>query len=265
MILYYTGRDIRSGTSRDSLVGGTILDTDAGNGGVEYDPAALAALVAELRAHHETAQDLVLAALREAIHESVLPPGARLRQEELSAVFATSRIPVREALRLLEYEGFVTSEPRRGFVVTELDADQLEEVYELRCVLETHAVRAAIPLLTDLDLADLSRLYEEMETADDPDVRLVRRDQFYLRLYSVTARPQLLDLIARLRKRIPRPLRWKLVRHLHEPHHRRTLFQAVQNGDADLAASELESHYRKVIGLLRRFLREAKGQPIGLP
>ena len=161
---------------------------------------------------------------------------------------------------MLEYEGFVTSEPRRGFIVTELDADQLDEVYELRSVLETYAVRAAIPLLTDLDLLDLSRLYEEMETADDPDIRLVKRDLFYLRLYSVTARPQLFDLIVRLRKRIPRPLRWKLVSHLHEPNHRRTLYQAVQNGDVDLAASELESHYRKVIGLLRRFLREAKHQ-----
>lgn len=239
-------------------------ETSVTNGGADYDPAALAALVTQLRARHETAQDLALAALREAIHEGVLPPGARLRQEELSAVFDTSRIPVREALRMLEYEGFVTSEPRRGFVVTALDADQLEEVYELRSVLESHAVRAAIPLLTDLDLADLSRLYDEMETADDPDVRLLRRDQFYLRLYSVTARPQLLDLIVRLRKRIPRPLRWKLVRHLHEPHHRRTLLQAVQDGDADLAAREIESHYRKVIGLLRRFLREAKGQQVTL-
>jgi DNA-binding GntR family transcriptional regulator len=235
------------------------------NGGADYDAAALAALVVQLRARHATAQDLALAALREAIHEGVLPPGARLRQEELSAVFDTSRIPVREALRLLEYEGFVRSEPRRGFVVTELDADQLEEIYELRLALETHAVRAAIPLLTDLDLAELSQLYEEMETADDPDVRLVKRDLFYLRLYSVTARPQLVDLIVRLRKRIPRPLRWKLVRHLHEPNHRRILFQAVQNGDADLAAHELESHYRKVIGLLRRFLREAKQQQAAVP
>jgi DNA-binding GntR family transcriptional regulator len=228
---------------------------------VPYDPDALAQLVARLRTSHSTAQDLVLAALREAIHESILPPGTRLRQEELSAVFETSRIPVHEALRVLEYEGFVESEPRRGFVVIGLDADQLEEIYELRSVLETHALRLAIPLLTDVDLAELAELYDEMEHAEDPDRRLLRRDQFYLRLYAVAARQQLLDLIVRLRKRIPRPLRWQLVRHLHEPGHRRAVFEAVQNGDADRAAAELESHYRKVIGLLRRFLREAKQRP----
>ena len=50
------------------------------------------------------------------------------RQEDLAAVFDTSRIPVREALRVLEYEGLVASEPHRGFTVTSLDAEQIDEL-----------------------------------------------------------------------------------------------------------------------------------------
>ena len=83
-------------------------------------------------------------------------------------------------------------------------------------------------------------------------------EQFYLKLYGVTARPRLVGLIARLRQEVARSLRWKLVQ--HSPSHHDIFFDAVKNGDADLAAAELASHYRKVVALLRRFLREAKEQ-----
>ena len=225
---------------------------------VVYEASELAALIDAKRARHETAQDLVLETLREAILDGILPPGARLRQEDLAAAFRTSRIPVREALRVLEYEGLATSEPHRGFTVTALDADQVEEIYELRTVLETHAVRLAIPLLTQPDLDDLQRLYDAMETVEAADEKLATREKFYLRLYGVTARPRLVGLIARLRQEVARSLRWKLV--AHSPSHHEIFFEAVKSGDADLAAAELASHYRKVVALLRRFLREAKEQ-----
>jgi DNA-binding GntR family transcriptional regulator len=223
-----------------------------------YDAAELAALIESMRTQHETAQALVLETLREAILDGVLPPAARLRQEDLAAAFHTSRIPVREALRVLEYEGLARSEPHRGFTVTSLDADQIEEIYELRTVLETHAVRAAVPLLTQVDLEELQRLYDQMELAVAADEKLASRERFYLRLYAVTARPRLVGLIARLRQEVARSLRWQLVQ--HSPSHHEIFFEAVRNGDADLAAAELASHYRKVVALLRRFLREAKEQ-----
>jgi DNA-binding GntR family transcriptional regulator len=60
----------------------------------------------------------------------------------------------------------------------------------------------------------------------------------------------------RLRQEVARSLRWKLIQ--HSPSHHEIFFDAVVNGDADLAAAELAAHYRKVAGLLQRFLREAK-------
>ena len=211
-----------------------------------------------MRSRHNTAQDLVLETLREAILEGILPPDTRLRQEDLAAAFSTSRIPVREGLRVLEYEGLARSEPHRGFTVTALDADQIEEIYELRTVLESHAVRTAIPLLTIPDLADLQRLYDEMEDTDPADAKLAKREAFYLRLYSTTARPRLVGLIARLHQEVARSLRWRLVQ--QSPSHHEIFFEAVKAGDADLAVAELASHYRKVVALQRRYLREAKRQ-----
>src|SRR5262245_3711157 len=198
-----------------------------------YDPAELAAIVDSARAEHGTAQEIVLEALRQAILEGVLAPGARLRQEDLAEVFGTSRIPVREALRALEYEGLVSSEPHRGFTVTALDADDVEEVYDLRVQLESHALRLAIPALTQQDLVELEALVKAMQSAHAPDERLANRERFYLRLYSVSGRPRLVSLIMRLQHEVARLLRWPTIQHSGEVHEQ--FFEAVRTGDTDRA------------------------------
>lgn len=212
-------------------------------------------IIAANAAQELTAQDLVLASMREAILTAALPPGTRLRQEKLAELFGTSRIPVREALRALEYEGLVTSMPRRGFTVTELDADDIEEVYDLRILLESHAVRLAVPLITDEDLQNLEELYARMVTAASGDELLAGREAFYSRLYSITGRPRLVAQISRLRQEIARSLRWPTLQHAPE-HHERFL-EAIRAGDAEAAAAQLASHYRRVAILIRRYLRDA--------
>lgn len=226
---------------------------------VGHDADDFLQLVARRRGDFGTAQELVLETLREAILNGILSPGARLRQEDLAAAFQTSRIPVREALRALEYEGLARSEPHRGFAVTALDADEIEEIYDLRIVLESHAVRLAIPLLTEDDFAELQALYDQMENSEDSDLKLAKREQFYLRLFDATARPRLVGLIERLRQEVARSLRWKLIQ--DSPAHHGDFFDAVKRGDGDVATNELAAHYQKVVALLRRFLREAKTSP----
>jgi DNA-binding GntR family transcriptional regulator len=222
-----------------------------------YDAQQLVAIADRWRDATITAQDMVAETLREAILEGVLGPGVRLRQEELATLFDTSRIPVREALHLLEYEGLASSEPRRGFTVTALDADQIEEVYDLRIALESLAVRIAIPLMTGEDRAELQTLYEQMQAEDDLVTQLAVREQLYLRLYNITARPRLVGLILRLRQEAAPSLRWRLVQHSPETH--QAIFEAVMAGDPEAAVEALTVHYRKVTALYRRFLREARG------
>lgn len=220
--------------------------------------AKLAAIIDAARQQNVTAQELVLASVRNAILSGVMGPGARLRQEELADVFGTSRIPVREALRALEYEGLVASEPHRGFTVTALDADDVEEVYDLRILLESEAVRLALPLLTDEDLEDLEQLFQTMQTAESPDQQLASRERFYLRLYSVTGRPRLVGLIVRLRQEVARVLRWATIQHSSSIHEH--FFEAVRVGDADRAVAHLSGHYRRVAILIRRYIKEAEAR-----
>jgi DNA-binding GntR family transcriptional regulator len=225
------------------------------NGADAATKARLDRIIAAATADNHTAQDVVLTSMREAILTAALPPGMRLRQEKLAVMFGTSRIPVREALRALEYEGLVTSLPYRGFTVTQLDADDIEEVYDLRIVLESHAVRLAVPLMTDDDLQVLESLYTAMVAAEAGDGQLAARERFYIRLYSMTGRPRLVNLIARLRQEIARSLRWPTLQ--HAPEHHEQFFAAVRAGDAERAASQLASHYRRVAILIRRYLRDA--------
>ena len=228
------------------------------NGSGSSEAEHVRAIIEAARETNVTAQELVLASLREAVLAGVFEPGARLRQEELAEIFETSRIPVREALRALEYEGLVRSEPHRGFTVTRLDADEVEEVYDLRVVLESHAVRLALPLLTDEDLEDLEQLFAQVRDAPDPDEGLAAREAFYTRLYSVTGRPRLVGLIIRLRQEVARALRWPTIQHSPSIHEQ--FFEAVRTGDAERAVAQLAAHYRRVAALIRRHLRESEAR-----
>lgn len=231
------------------------MSVDGVNGNDPGVRARLERIIADTAAKNLTAQDLVLTSMREAILTAALPPGTRLRQEKLADLFGTSRIPVREALRALEYEGLVTSLPYRGFTVTELDADDIEEVYDLRVLLESHAVRLAVPLMTDEDLQTLEDLYAEMTAAEPGDAQLAARERFYIRLYSMTGRPRLVSLISRLRQEVARSLRWPTLQ--HAPEHHEQFFAAIRAGDAEGAASQLANHYRRVAILIRRYIRDA--------
>ena len=102
-----------------------------------------------------TAQDRAAATLRAAILDGELRPGQRINQEAWAERAEVSLIPVREALRALAGEGLVTYRPRRGYAVTELDLEELEEVYRLRKLLETDALRRGVESATASDVRAL--------------------------------------------------------------------------------------------------------------
>jgi DNA-binding GntR family transcriptional regulator len=102
-----------------------------------------------------TAQEAVLVALRQAIVSGELKPGEQVRQEALAERFGVSRVPLREALKILEGEGSVAYVPRRGYFVAELSLGDLLEVYRIRELLEAEAVRVGLSRLTGADLVEL--------------------------------------------------------------------------------------------------------------
>lgn len=112
-----------------------------------------------------TTGEHALDALRRAIVAGELRPGQRVPQEEVADALGVSVAPVREALRVLEQEGQVTYFPRRGYFVTELRIADLEEIYDLRRLLEERAVRHALRTLDDARLATIDAAAVECERA----------------------------------------------------------------------------------------------------
>jgi DNA-binding GntR family transcriptional regulator len=110
-----------------------------------------------------TAPDTIAAALRAEILSGETKPGTLLRQEDLAARFAMSRIPVRDALRLLEAEGLVTIATNRGAQVIQLSRDEVAEIYHLRSLIECDCLSLAVPRMTPEDLEHIERVRQRAE------------------------------------------------------------------------------------------------------
>jgi DNA-binding GntR family transcriptional regulator len=104
----------------------------------------------------------VLGTLRPAILSGELPRGMRLIEEEIAARLGVSRGPVREALAVLEQEGLVTMQPRRGASVVGVTERDIRELYDLRRLLETHAAGLAAANARPEDIDYLNGLSERL-------------------------------------------------------------------------------------------------------
>ena len=92
-------------------------------------------------------------------------PGERLTEEHLAKKLGVSRTPVREALHKLESEGWIKALETRGFVVSRDTKDEVEELFELRAILEGHALRIISGKISDQDLEQLNGFIEKAEEA----------------------------------------------------------------------------------------------------
>lgn len=107
----------------------------------------------------------IAAALRRAIILGELPAGLHLEEPVLSEKFGVSRIPIREAVIRLAYEGLVRMEPRRGAFVDGMTAADIHDIFEFRILLERYAIRRAAACIDAVGLARLVATVEQMEEA----------------------------------------------------------------------------------------------------
>lgn len=114
-----------------------------------------------------TAQEAVLAELRRTIASGELKPGQSIAQATLAQRLGVSRVPVREALKILQGEGQVEYQPHHGYSVTRLDLDDLREAYRIRQLLETEAAQISIPAFGPADVAALAQAAREVDDAGD--------------------------------------------------------------------------------------------------
>ncbi|MFN8213940.1 MAG: GntR family transcriptional regulator [Candidatus Nanopelagicales bacterium] len=148
-----------------------------------------------------TAQERMLEALRTDVLTGALQPGEQVVQELIAEQHGVSRVPVREALQTLTSEGLITHLPHRGYFVTELSVPDLLEVYRLRELLETEALRTGIPVLTDMDVATIQHLADRVDEAgaggDLAGLTNANRD-FHFAMFEAAGMPRLRRLLRQL-------------------------------------------------------------------
>lgn len=195
-------------------------------------------------------------ALRDDIIRGVHAPGTRLAEEALSARYGVSRVPVREALRTLEAEGFVRSRPYAGVVVAELDDAEAEDLLEIRARLEPlGAARAAVRHTPE----QLGRMKELLSLAEDA-VDAGRMDElarlnsrFHEVLAQASGSRTLTQLVTQLSWKIAWVYTAELPRRAEDSwREHREIVKALESGDPDKAARVVTRHIAQAQQAYRR-------------
>jgi hypothetical protein len=107
---------------------------------------------------HRTLSAAIVDQLRQSILDGTYPAGSQLRQDALGEAYGVSRIPVREALFQLEAEGLVRIVPQKGAIVSELSLDEINDVFDLRGIMEPRLLAQSAPHFTERDFDGDGRL-----------------------------------------------------------------------------------------------------------
>ncbi len=156
---------------------------------------------------YQPLREVVCETLRDAIKNGILKPGERLMEIQVAEELGVSRTPVREAIRKLELEGYVIMMPRRGTYVANLSIRDVNEVFEIRTMLESLACGLAAERITEEELERLQRLlvvindYFEQGHMD----KIVEADmEFHDILYTASRNTRLVGIINNLREQLTR-------------------------------------------------------------
>lgn len=144
----------------------------------------------------KTAQEAVLLEIRSRLKDGRLPPGSAVRPDAIGDELGVSAVPVREALRILEGEGQVSYRPHRGYLVSEFDHKDLEEIYLIRELLEAEAVRQAIPRLEEAELERMVVELDIMSTAGEDVLTLMAaKRRFHFTLFEAADMPHVIRIL----------------------------------------------------------------------
>jgi DNA-binding GntR family transcriptional regulator len=205
--------------------------------------------------------DVAAEVIRQAIIDGRLGPGARLKEEELARELGISRTPVREALFLLQTEGLVDTAPNRGATVRIHGAEGLEDLYQLRALLEGYAARRAAARVSEDVVARLWSSCDRFDARTDGDVRdLVKENHFFHNtILEAAGSVRVADMV---RKVIELPLVYKSYiwyspeQRRISGHYHRQITKALGARDAERAELVMKEHVFEARDVLVAHVRE---------
>lgn len=199
-----------------------------------------------------TLRELALEKMRGAIWAGRFAPGERLVERALCEQLGVSRSVVREVLRHLEAEGLVESAPHQGPVVATLSADQAQQIYALRALLEGQAARLCAERASDAAIERLAALDANTQSAfalgEHPEV-MQRTTAFYHTLFLEAGMTVAWDVVQSLNSRINRLRAMTIAtegRAAAAKAEMARIVAALRARDADAAQAASEAHVREV-------------------
>jgi DNA-binding GntR family transcriptional regulator len=203
--------------------------------------------------------------IREAIIDGRLLPGQRLKEEELARELGISRTPVREALLVLQSEGLVDAEPNRGAAVRAHDAADLDDLYQLRALLEGYAARRAASRITLEQIAGLWASCDRFDKINDRNVKELVKENllFHNTILDAAGSGRTAGMV---RKVIELPLVYKSYI-WYSPdqkgisaHYHRQITKALEARDAERAELVMKEHVFEGRDTLVAHVRELEAQ-----
>lgn len=192
-----------------------------------------------------TASEVIHGHLRHAIVTGQMEEGAPIRQDEVARLFNVSKIPVREALKRLEAEGFVTFHRNRGAVVAGLSEPEIVQIFEARAILESNLLRLSVPQMTEATFARAEACCAAFAAEKDVANWAALNWALHSTLYQDANRPYLMQLVRSVNDRIERYLRVQLTisgGHATADAEHRQILAACRKGDAEGAAALVYDH-----------------------
>ncbi|GAB2962931.1 GntR family transcriptional regulator [Amycolatopsis acidiphila] len=193
---------------------------------------------------------LIADAIRDSILKGIFPPGTELVERQLAEMFGISKTPVREALISLARSGLITMSPNRGSTVRVLDEAAVRSIYEMRLLLEPHAVRRATEDFPSRVLKQARQTLEDardaIDRADYGELSLVNR-RFHRLLYSACGNPLIVVALDEVQDQLALlavSMLWRDESPSWEQEYQehRRLCDAVGAGDAERAAELMTAH-----------------------
>ena len=208
----------------------------------------------------KTKNQVVYEKLRQRIIRGTIKPGQKLVMASLAKSLGFSETPIREAIRRLESDGYVTFTPHSGAMVTKINDRELSEIYLIRISLEALATRLAVPCIRDNDIAWLVRRNDEMKVAvkESRYQSLARLNkEFHLRIYKTAPYPRLYKMISDLWDAFERwpsifsfvPERATTAIEEHEQ-----IIDALSTGDIDQADNLMKEQKKNTLEALQNYM-----------
>ncbi len=150
------------------------------------------------RINQKSLAEHIVEDLEQKINAGTLKPGQRIIEEALCKTYGVSRSPVREAFQILESQGFVIREPRKGISVAAITPREAEQIYRIRATLEGLAMSLAVQSQTPQLLKKLKEMHQQMlraAEAGNPAVYKRLNQKFHELLINACANPRLIQLI----------------------------------------------------------------------